>query len=466
MNGAWLRSVCNDAAFIADGGGPEGRRDAGGRGPNGTWGPRAPTLFAVTLAPQVTPRPGGAHLVVRTAALPDVPALLDLLPREGALAWVRRGEGLVAWGEAARLEVRGPDRFDEARRWWAQISARAVVRDDVRLPGSGLVAFASFAFDPLDPATSVVVVPQVVVGHSGGRTWVTAVGDGSLPALPATLEPAAPAARPVGVTFADGTRSGAEWAATVAEAVRRIGAGEVDKVVLARDLVASADEPFDPRWPLQRLAARHDAAWTFAVDGLIGATPELLVRLRRGLVTSRVLAGTIRRTGDDARDLALAASLARSSKDLEEHEYAVRSVADALTPHCTSTNVPEAPFVLHLPNVMHLATDVTGVVTENTSVLDLVEALHPTAAVCGTPTAAAMAVIRAIEGMPRGRYAGPVGWFGADGDGELGIALRCGLVEGSSMRLYAGCGIVAGSDPEAELAEAQAKFVAMRDALG
>jgi menaquinone-specific isochorismate synthase len=271
--------------------------------------------------------------------------------------------------------------------------------------------------------------------------------------------------RPLGTCFADGTRSGAEWAGSVAEAVRRIAAGDLEKVVLARDLLATAEEPVDIRWPLARLAERHAAAWTFSVAGLVGATPELLVRLRRGLVTSRVLAGTIRRTGNDARDLALAASLARSSKDLEEHEYAVRSVADALAPHCTSMNVPETPFVLHLPNVMHLATDVTGVVADGATVLGLVDALHPTAAVCGTPTSAALAVIRALEGMDRGRYAGPVGWFGADGDGELGIALRCASVDGQSVRLYAGCGIVAGSDPEAELAEAQAKFVAMRDAL-
>ena len=423
----------------------------------------------MTLAPQESPSgsatPGAdPHLVVRTVerALPG--PLLDLLPETDALAWVRQGEGIVGWGEATRIALRGPDRFAAAAEWWDRLVAHAVVRDDVRLPGSGLVAFASFTFDGDDAESSVLVVPEVVVGRSRDRAWVTTVGDGALPAmaeLAATTEPR----RPVGTYFADGTRSGAEWAGSVAEAVRRIGAGELEKVVLARDLLATAEEPVDIRWPLARLAERHAAAWTFSVAGLVGATPELLVRLRRGLVTSRVLAGTIRRTGNDARDLALAASLARSSKDLEEHEYAVRSVADALAPHCTSMNVPETPFVLHLPNVMHLATDVTGVVADGATVLGLVDALHPTAAVCGTPTSAALDVIRALEGMDRGRYAGPVGWFGADGDGELGIALRCASVDGPSVRLYAGCGIVAGSDPEAELAEAQAKFVAMRDAL-
>jgi menaquinone-specific isochorismate synthase len=253
----------------------------------------------------------------------------------------------------------------------------------------------------------------------------------------------------------------------IGDAVRRISSGALEKVVLARDLVATASAPIDVRWPLRRLAEDYPMCWTFHVDGIFGATPEMLVRRERGLVTSRVLAGTIRRTGHDERDLALAAALARSSKDLEEHEYAVRSVADALDPHCSSMNVPEAPFVLHLPNVMHLATDVAGVVHDAATVssLRLAESLHPSAAVGGTPTAAATALIDEIEGMGRGRYAGPVGWMDAAGDGEWGLALRSAHLSGSTVRLYAGCGIVADSDPEAELAEAQAKFVPVRDAL-
>jgi menaquinone-specific isochorismate synthase len=260
---------------------------------------------------------------------------------------------------------------------------------------------------------------------------------------------------------------GAEWEAIVARAVGRINAGELEKVVLARDLVATTDEPLDVRWPLRQLGTSYEMCWTFHVDGLFGATPELLVRRERGLVTSRVLAGTIRRTGDDDRDLALAATLARSSKDLEEHEYAVRSVAESLAPHCSSMNVPESPFVLHLPNVMHLATDVAGVVpdTDSSTVLELAAALHPSAAVGGTPTKVAVEMIAEIEGMDRGRYAGPVGWMDASGDGEFGIALRSAEYDGTRVRLFAGCGIVADSDPEAELAEAQAKFVPVRDAL-
>ncbi len=401
---------------------------------------------------------------MRSAEVADPGPLLSLLPVDDAVAWLRHGEGLVGWGSALRLETRGRDRFDEVSSWWDEVVTHAVVRDDVDLPGSGLVAFGSFAFDPDGPTCSVMVVPRVLVGHRGGRWFVTTVGDGALPGAADLTETDQPR-RPRDIAFADGARTSGEWGGAVAEAVRRIAEGGLEKVVLARDLVAEASEPVDPRWALARLAADYDGCWTFGVDGLIGATPEMLVRLEKGLVTSRVLAGTIRRSGDDSRDLALAASLARSSKDLEEHEYAVRSVAEALAPHCSSMNVPETPFVLHLPNVMHLATDVAGVVRDESTALDLVAALHPSAAVCGTPTDVAMDTIRELEGMDRGRYAGPVGWIGADGDGEFGIALRCAEVSGRRVRLFAGCGIVAGSDPEAELAEAQAKFVAMRDAL-
>jgi menaquinone-specific isochorismate synthase len=302
------------------------------------------------------------------------------------------------------------------------------------------------------------------VGRRGSRAWVTTISAGALASAPA-LRPQEPFVAPTGAVFTDGALSGPSWGLAVAEAVRRIRAGRLDKVVLARDLIAELDEPLDVRSALAWLAGRYPSCWTFNVDGLFGATPEMLVRRERGLVTSRVLAGTIRRTGDDASDLALAATLARSSKDLEEHEFAVRSVAEALAPYCTSMNVPESPFVLHLPNVMHLATDVTGVLDGPASALELAAALHPSAAVGGTPTREAVALIAELEQMDRGRYAGPVGWMDADGDGEWGIALRSAEYDGARVRLFAGCGIVSDSDPESELAEAAAKFVPVRDAL-
>jgi menaquinone-specific isochorismate synthase len=404
---------------------------------------------------------------VRTVQLDDPGPLLGLLPPGDSVAWLRRGEGLVGWGVAAVVRTSGPDRFTRARDWWISQAHAAVVRDEVARPGTGLVCFGSFAFAD-EPGDSVLVVPEVVVGRRGDTTWVTTISAAGIAGAP-TVEQTPPPQTPEGVTFVDGALSGTEWESVVAEAVRRITAGDLEKVVLARDLVAAAETDIDVRWPLQRLAEQYPMTWTFHVDGLFGATPEMLVRRERGLVTSRVLAGTIRRTGDDERDLALAATLARSSKDLEEHEYAVRSVAEALAPHCTSMNVPEAPFVLHLPNVMHLATDVAGVVhdadDESATSLDLAAALHPSAAVGGTPTEVAKAVITEIEGMDRGRYAGPVGWMDASGDGEWGIALRSAEIEGRTVRLFAGCGVVASSDPAAELAEAQAKFVPVRDAI-
>jgi menaquinone-specific isochorismate synthase len=407
-------------------------------------------------------------LVVRTIPL-DLPAdasLLDFLPATHPVTWLRRGDGLVGWGRAAEVHTAGATRFADAAKWWSETTAHAVVRDEVDDPGTGLVCFGSFAFAD-EPGSSILVVPEVIVGRRGDRTWLTTVSRGALDTAATVTAAEAPAA-PEGLVFADGALNGEQWMGVVAEAVARIGAGELEKVVLARDLVATAQQPLDVRWPLRRLAEDYPTCWTFHVDGMFGASPEMLVRRERGLVTSRVLAGTIRRTGDDDRDLALAATLAHSSKDLEEHEYAVRSVADALDPHCSSMNVPEAPFVLHLPNVMHLATDVAGVVhdADTVSSLQLAEALHPSAAVGGTPTATASALIAEIEGMDRGRYAGPVGWMDATGDGEWAIALRSARLEGSTVRLFAGCGIVADSDPAAELAEAQAKFVPVRDALG
>ena len=406
-----------------------------------------------------------APLVSRTVPLdPGLgAALLSLLPAGGSrdiCSWVRRGEGVVGWGRAVSRTASGRNRIGELDDWWAGVVEGAVVRDEVRRPGTGPIAFGSVSYAASSPAGATLVVPEVVVGFRAGVAWLTTVGAEPAPAVaavpghPVVAVQPSPGA-PGEVAFADGALSSAQWAGAVAEAVSRITGGRLDKVVLARDLDVRTSAPLDVRWLLHRLAERYDTTWVFAVDGLVGATPELLVRREKGLVTSRVLAGTIRRTGDDEHDLALAASLARSSKDLEEHEYAVRSVSEALAPHCSSMNVPESPFVLHLSNVMHLATDVAGVLVDDASSLSLAQSLHPSAAVCGTPTAVADALIAELEHMDRGRYAGPVGWIDATGDGEWGIALRCGAVSSqdpSRIRLFAGCGIVAGSDPESEVA--------------
>jgi menaquinone-specific isochorismate synthase len=388
--------------------------------------------------------------------------LLDLLPDSNPLAWVRSGDGLVGWGTYATTTVSGPHRFSDARHWWQKQLEKLAVTNTVHGSGTGPVLFTSFSFS--QDEISVLVIPQVIVGAKGDKSWITWIGSDPQPVLKT---------EPDHVTngemlWNENPQSDIDWKNRVATAVSRIHSGVLDKVVLARDTTIKSNKSIDARPILSKLASEYPSTWKFSISGLVGATPEILLRLSRGMITSRVLAGTISKTGDDEKDLALAASLARSSKDLAEHEYAVRSVADAIEPFCSSTNVPESPFVLHLANVMHLATDVTGALVETIAHVDaftILEQLHPSAAVCGTPRPSAAALIAEIEAMSRGRYAGPVGWIDAAGDGELGIALRCGQINGDTIRIFAGCGIVDGSDPEVELAETYAKFAPMRSAL-
>ena len=388
--------------------------------------------------------------------------LLDLLPDSNPVAWLRAGEGLVGWGSFATTTVSGPQRFADARKWWLKQLESFAITNSVHGNGTGPVLFASFSFSPDEE--SVLIIPQVIVGKKGDKSWITWIGSSPQPDLNVTP----PDLIHNSITWDSDEHADDAWKSRVSTAVDRIQSGKLDKVVLARDFTGHADQDIEPRTILKKLAAEYPSTWNFSVAGLVGATPELLLRLSRKMVTSRVLAGTISKTGNDERDLALAASLARSSKDLEEHLYAVKSVADALEPFCTSTNVPDAPYVLHLANVMHLATDVTGAIAEKLAHVDaftILEQLHPSAAVCGTPREQAGQLITEIESMSRGRYAGPVGWIDAAGDGELGIALRCGQIDGDSIRIFAGCGIVAGSDPDKELAESVAKLVPMRSAL-
>ena len=407
------------------------------------------------------------HISITTELLGEHPALLDIaIPElsgdQELTSWVRGGDGLIGIGIYKRHVVKGSNRFVEARKWWRSEIGTMEIHNNVHGTGTGPILFTSFSFDPTED--SVLVIPQVVIGQRNGKSWITWIGTKPQPGLQKTTVEK----KPLSLSWSGS--NGDVWQDRVARAVEKIKGNQLEKVVLARFATATTESPIDVRNLLQQLAREYPSTWVYSNTGLVGATPELLVRLSKSLVTSRILAGTIRKTGDDERDLALSGSLARSSKDLEEHEYAVRSVADALAPLCSSTNVPESPFVLHLSNVMHLATDVTGVLSDNSSpadIFDLVSRLHPSAAVCGTPTEVAQRTIDEIEGISRGRYAGPIGWIDANGDGELGIALRCGQIssDAKSIRIYAGCGIVAGSDPEREYAESQAKLLPVRSAL-
>ncbi|SDB80719.1 isochorismate synthase [Raineyella antarctica] len=420
-----------------------------------------------------------------TTMIDDPGPLRDLLPEAGACAWFHRDDGMIGLGEAARCEVTS---LAEANAWWKAV---ATALDDGSaqdpLPsGVGSLAFGTFVFDDTNTTrTSVLVVPSIVVGSREGRHWMTRVGPADAP-LPEPVLPV-PTTTPQGpgaVSWSDGAMSGPDWEEVVAGAVERIAQGRLEKVVLARNVIATTQAPIDPRWLLGRLSPRYPRCWTFWVDDMVGATPEMLVRVDQGLVTSRVLAGTIWRgalgpkrrspgeTGgrgveDTFSSTAIAEVLSQSEKNLGEHQLAVESVARALAPHSTSMNVPETPYVLELPNVMHLATDVNAVVRPGTTALALAAALHPSAAVCGTPTDVARATIAEIEGMDRGRYSGPVGWIDSHGNGEWAIGLRCGRLQpdGRSIEIFAGCGIVADSVPATELAESNAKLVPMRDAL-
>ena len=410
-------------------------------------------------------------LVVRSEPLDDDRPLVDFLPPSGGFAWVRgRGEaqtGMVGTGEAVRLETgRGNDRFTRAAAGLARLADEVTVEDAVDRRGSGLVAMTSFTFDD-GAASSSVVVPEVAVWRADGQTWWTRVAPrdrlDALRPVASLADPDAPP--PDRVRYAGSSIPDVHWLDAVARAIARIRDGELDKVVLARDHAVWSKQPFEARVLAARLNRRFPECWTFLADGLVGATPELLVRRDGTHVEAMPLAGSARRGADDDEDARIGTGLLASEKDRWEHALAVRSVVDTLTPRCTELDADASPFLLRLDNVQHLATRVVGRLTSSDTALELAGALHPTAAVGGIPTDRAVAAIRELERMDRGRYSGPVGWVDAAGDGEFGIALRCAELSGARARLFAGAGIVAGSLPEDELEETRLKLRAMESAL-
>ncbi|HEU5416915.1 MAG TPA: isochorismate synthase [Streptosporangiaceae bacterium] len=411
------------------------------------------------------------RLLVRSVRVADPGDLVAALPQPAVVAWLHGEDGLAGWGEAARLTLpAGADRFTAAEKWLRELFEGADIDDQVRAPGSGPVAFGSFTFDPVSDG-SVLVIPRALLARRAGQCWLTTItGPRVAAGTGAAGQPREPVIAPAELRWSDGSLSAPQWEHAVSRAVARIRAGAqrpgtLRKVVLARDLHAVASAPIDARMLLARLAARAPDSYVFACAGLTGATPELLVRRERSEVSSLVLAGTVPRGGTPAQDAALGAALMASAKEAEEHRYAVESVLEVLGPLSDDLQVAPAPALLTLADLQHLATPVRGTLAVDRSALALAAALHPTAAVCGTPTEPAMELIRELEGMDRGRYAGPVGWIDSRGNGEWGIALRCGELDGPRARLFAGGGIVADSDPAAELAETQTKFRVMRRAL-
>ncbi len=402
-------------------------------------------------------------LKVTTRKIDDPGSLLSLLPTRELLLWVRKGEGIVGFGEALRFSFSGPNRISEASNLWRELSAKSRTELELEEPGCGLVGFGSFSFADESPTPSVLIIPSRIVGRRNSLAWMTTIEieprEGQDPATESA------AVQPTHLGKPGLSESG--YREAVSTALEKIRNGELEKVVLARDLLGRIDENFSLRSAVDSLALGYPDCWTFAVDDFFGSSPETLVQVRDRAVSARVLAGSIARGSDSPADTEASVSLATSAKDQDEHEFAVQSVVAALQPHCSAVRASETPFTIRLPNLWHLASDVSGELADNSNSLDLAAALHPTAAVAGSPTASALEVIRELEPFDRGRYAGPVGWIDGSGDGEWAIALRCAQIDADgAVRAIAGAGIVEGSVPEKELAETTLKFRPIVEALG
>ena len=446
----------------------------------------------MTASPGVTDRLGALVSRSRALAPGEVDDLLDALGPDG-FAWLRAGGGFVTAGVAARVPVpAGPGRFAAASEAVAA-ALRSIAADGPSPvigggPGAGPIAVGALPFDDRRPGS--LVVPATVVVRRPDRTgWLTTVapagadGDGepaghrngtsSAPASRAGAVPAAVNGHPVvepdrGIAVSLSEHPGrAVWTGSVRRILSSIDAGDVRKVVLARQLVVEAGVPFDRRVVLDRLRRSHPSCFTYAAGGFVGASPELLVRRRGDEVASCPMAGSVRRGATPEEDEALTAGLRRSVKEAEEHRLLVEAVVAALAPVCADRPAAGEPDVVRFPTVSHLATRVRGVLRRPApSALALAGLLHPTPAVGGLPRAEALATIAALEGFDRGLYAGPVGWVDAAGDGEWAVALRGAQLDGCRARLVAGAGIVAGSNPDAEWAETEVKLRPMLAAVG
>jgi menaquinone-specific isochorismate synthase len=406
------------------------------------------------------------ELVAWSVEVDDPGDLLSWLPDGEAFAFLRGTDGIVGWGVAARLPVTaGPRSGEQVAADVERLLSAMTVRDDVGLPGSGPVAIVSLVFDPADTG-SVVVVPKVVLGRRQGRSWLTLVTPPGAVAVPQLRRRPAAAAVPVDAHVTTRLPTEDAWQAAVATAVDELRRRRLDKVVLARALDVEAAGDVDPRVIAARLAQRFPSCFTYVCDGLVGASPELLVRRTGRQAESLVLAGSVRRGSSPAEDAELEQVLLTSAKDRHEHELAVESVREVLAPVAVDLACEPEPQLVRLANISHLGTHVQAWLPEPPpSAIRLAAALHPTAAVGGVPGSAALDLIRRLEAAPRGRYAGPVGWVDARGDGEFAIALRCAQLSGRRARVWAGAGIVAESDPAAEVAETTTKLDAALGAL-
>jgi menaquinone-specific isochorismate synthase len=399
-------------------------------------------------------------LAARTRSLPS-DAAPDLLAFAGEDGWVfeRDGVGLAMRGVAARVAVRDV----------GACLASIAVDDEVGLPGTGAIAATALPFDPDAATVADAVIPAVVLGRTADETsWVTTIRarEVDLDAGEVLVDHRSAARAPDAFTLTP-TVSHADWCEIIAKAVARIADGAFSKVVLAREVVVEASSDIVVSQVLARLQVLYPSCTVFSADGFVGASPELLVSRYGDTVTSHPLAGTIAHSGDADADRRASERLLASAKDREEHGLVVSFVADVLRPFCDSLDVPDAPSIVAMRNVAHLGTLVRGRLRDDPapSALSLALALHPTPAVAGTPTHEAVAYLKSVEGFDRGRYAGAVGWVDGRGDGAFVVGIRCAEIAGRLARLFAGVGVVEGSDPDDELAETQLKLQALLAAV-
>lgn len=379
-------------------------------------------------------------------------------PKNPDQVFLRQGSEFYGEGVAIRLAASGENRIAALSKAFQELAETCKVDDQVKLSGSGLFGFVSITFSSESEFESVVVVPARLTVIRDGVSFVTEF---------APVTPQSEKHLPASV-FLQGDQSASGFVSATKLAIEKIKDSSLEKVVLARDLVMPLSAEPDLQPALNRLHARYPHCWTYLVEGNFGASPELLLRAESGEVSARVLAGTAGRGTDPDVDRAIAEGLKHSTKNQHEHAFAVESLKETLGAVCENLETDAEPFSLALPDLWHLATDVRGTLKPGVTLLDAVSLLHPTAAVAGTPRTLAQKVIAELEPFDRGGYAGPVGWISGSGSGELAIALRGGRVEHEpqlQIRAFAGCGIVAESDPEAELAETELKFKAVRFAF-
>lgn len=366
--------------------------------------------------------------------------------------------GMVALGQVATLRPRGIDRFTAAKEWFDKFVSDETVDTEWNFSGAGVTAFAAFSFSDTSD-TSYVVIPKLIFIRNEQGSFVTQISRNPIINRLDTAQTRLlynPIREFPAIKFREGLITSARYGQLVTFANQQITIGQLDKIVLARDKVANippeVDSP-DIRAILVRLSEQQKNARIFSIDGFFGASPEPIIEIDHGRYQAKVLAGT-----QDKPDgvSSIAGDPLEDKKTVLEHLYSVRNYVSSIKPVVSSCIVSE-PYILDLANLVHVATDVRGE-TGGAHPLDILSAVHPTAAIAGTPTKLAKQLIPEFEGVDRGRYAGPVGWFNNFRNAEFSIAIRSAQVSDGVVRAFAGAGLVAGSDPQREIAETEAKF--------